>query len=316
MGNPKEKCAFEVNLLVQTDQVGCVIGKGGQRIREIRDASSGKARVYQDPLPNSNERIVAIGGEDESRVLAAFDIIMKTLDDHPLKTQVRYYDPKNRDGPPPDHRGMGGGGGGPPPQHLEASGNSQMGGVGGLGNLGGLGGLGSLAGAAGILGQLGLGGLNSAALSQLGGNNALGALGALNGNMMGGGNDMGPSDRDYRGNDNQGYRGNDNQGNDCGGRRDNRGSGGRDVENRGFDADFGDMETETKITVPNDMAGAIIGKGGLSIKEIKQSSGARVDFSETEKGSKAPRTVTIKGTQRQIVIAQQMMAECVQNRNT
>merc|ERR1712212_11248 len=98
--NPKEKCAFEVNFLVQSDQVGSVIGKAGQRIREIRDESNGKVRVYQDCLPNSNERIVAIGGEDESRVLAAFDIILKTLDDHPLKTQVIYYDPKNEDGPP------------------------------------------------------------------------------------------------------------------------------------------------------------------------------------------------------------------------
>jgi heterogeneous nuclear ribonucleoprotein K len=126
--NPKEKCAYEVNLLVQTDQVGSVIGKGGTRIREIREESSGKVRVYQDCLPNSNERIVAIGGEDESRVLAAFDIILKTLDDHPLKTQVHYYDPTKADGP--------GGMGGPPPQqhqHHDAPGNSQMGA--GLGEL-------------------------------------------------------------------------------------------------------------------------------------------------------------------------------------
>merc|ERR1712168_697046 len=227
--------------------------------------------------------------------------------------QVRCYDPKNRDGPPVDQRGMGGGppGGPPPPHHHhDAPGNSQMG-VGNLGNLGGLGGLGSLAGAAGILGQLGLGGLNGAALSGLGGaNNALGGLGGLGlgGNMMGG-ND---NERDHGG-----YRGNDSRGGERQRSDDRvrvqRSARGNDNGSR-FDADFGDMETETKITMPNDMAGAIIGKGGQRIKEIKQSSGARVDFSETEKGSKAPRVVTIAGTQRQIVIAQQMMAECVQNR--
>ena len=69
---------------------------------------------------------MAIGGEDESRVLAAFDIILKTLDDHPLKQQVHYYDPTKNDGP---QGGMGGGG--PPPQH-DGPGNSQMGG--GLGS--------------------------------------------------------------------------------------------------------------------------------------------------------------------------------------
>jgi len=315
--NPKEKCAFEVNLLVQSDQVGSIIGKGGQRIREIRDESNGKVRVYQDCLPNSNERIVAIGGEDESRVLAAFDIILKTLDDHPLQKQVHYYDPKNADGPP---GGMGGERGPPPPpQHHDAPGNSQMGGqmgagLGGLGNLGGLGGLGTLAGAAGILGQLGLGGLGGAGLP---GALSAAGLGGLGANVMGGGNDNvgGRNDRDNGGYQNQRNEG---RGGDRGERGDRGGRGGRDQRNGEHDgmADFGDMETETKITVGNDMCGAIIGKRGQRIREIREASGARVETSETEKGNTAPRIITITGTQRQIVIAQQMMAECVRNRTT
>jgi len=313
--NPKEKCAYEVNLLVQTDQVGSVIGKGGQRIREIRDESNGKVRVYQDCLPNSNERIVAIGGEDETRVLAALDIILKTLDDHPLKTQVHYYDPTKADGP-------GGMGGPPPPQH-DAPGNSQMGaGLGGLGNLGGLGGLGSLAGAAGILGQLGLGGLGAGGLGGagalggaggLGGNNLGGGLPGLGGNMMGGGgNDNRRDDRDDR---DRGYQRNEGRGGDRGdrGRRDQRNGADNGADRM---EDFGDMQTETKITVGNDMCGAIIGKRGQRIREIREASGARVETSETEKGNTAPRIITITGTQRQIVIAQQMMAECVRNRTT
>jgi len=307
--NPKEVCAFEVNLLVQSDQVGCIIGKGGQRIKEIREESSGKVRVYQDCLPNSNERVVAIGGEDESRVLAAFDIILKTLDDHPLKQQVHYYDPTKNDGP---QGGMGGGG--PPPQH-DGPGNSQMGGgLGGLGNLGGLGGLGSLAGAAGILGQLGLGGLAGA--GPLG---AAGALGGLGGTNMvgGGGNDNRREDRgDDRGfqrNEGGGSRGGDRD------RRDSRGGDQRNGNDRGEERmeDFGDMMTETKITVGNGMCGAIIGKRGQRIREIREASGARVETSETSKdGERGPRVITITGTQRQIVIAQQMMAECVRNRTT
>merc|ERR1711881_463182 len=99
-----------------SDQVGSVIGKKGQRIREIRDESNGKVTVYQDCLPGSNERIVAIGGEDESHVLAAFDIILKTLEDHPLKKPVIFYDPKNseEEGHHHDHgqQSRGGHGGG------------------------------------------------------------------------------------------------------------------------------------------------------------------------------------------------------------
>lgn len=308
--NPKEKCAFEVNFLVQNDQVGSVIGKGGQRIREIRDESSGKVRVYQDCLPNSNERIVAIGGEDESRVLAAFDIILKTLEDHPLKSEVNFYDPKNKDGPPTDQRrGMGGGrggGGGPPPPFHDGPGNTQMAqGLGGLGNLGGLGGIGNLAGAAGILNQLGLGGLAGTA-----GLGAPGVLGAgLGVNMMGndgGQNDNGGYQQQQQHRDNRGHR-------DRGDNRDQRNGGNQQTEQV---LDFGDMETETKITLLNEMCGAIIGKKGQRIREIRQESGAHVDFTPTEKGSNAPRVITITGTQRQIVIAQQMMAECVRNRGT
>jgi len=294
--NPKETCAFEVNLLVQSDQVGCIIGKAGDRIREIRDESGGKVRVYKDCLPNSNERVVAIGGEDETRVLAALDIILKTLDDHPLKQAVRYYDPTKNDGPP------GGMGGGPPPHHDGPGPNNQMGGgLGGLGNLGGLSGLGSLPGAVGLLGQLGLGGFGGAA--------PLGA-GALNG--LGGGNDNRRDDR----NDDRGFQRNE------GGDRD-RGSRGRDQQRNGNDRgeermeDFGAMQTEMKITVGNGMCGAVIGKRGARIREIREASGARVETSETSKdGERGPRIITITGTQRQVVIAQQMMAECVRNRTT
>ena len=129
--------------------------------------------MYQDCLPNSNERIVAIGGDDEERVLAAFNIVLDTLHEHPRKSQVIYYDPKNRfsgdghsGGGGDNQMGMGGG------NQLGLGGGGGLGG--GLGALGGLGGLG-LAGAASLLGQLGVG-------AQGGG--ILGAAGGL-GNMWG-----------------------------------------------------------------------------------------------------------------------------------
>jgi len=321
----KEKSAFEVNFLVQADRVGSVIGKGGQRIKEIRDESNCRITAYQDRLPGSNERIVAIGGEDESCVLAAFDIILKQLDEYPLRKETIYYDPKNSEGGHQGHRSQGGRGG---PHgnndHMMGPNDRMMGppnppilpggGLGALGNLGNLGGL----GAAGILGQLGLGGLGGAgALSgALGG--ALGGAGALGGgagvggmhggnNMMGNGGDRRRDEERERG----GYRGNDNR--ERGGRRDQHHNNNNSNQEEQVET-FGDMETEMKITVPNDICGAIIGKGGQRIREIRQSSGAHIETTESEKGSQERRVVTITGKQRQIVVAQQMMAECVQQR--
>jgi len=290
--NSKEKCSFEVNLLVQSDRVGSVIGKGGQRIREIRDESNSIVRVYQDCLPGSNERVVAIGGEDESCVLAAFNIILKTLDDYPFRRETIYYDPKKSEGmnqnqAPPG--GRDGGGDGAAVDRMIGMGanipvNSNI--AGGLGNLANLGGL----SAADILGQLGLGGLSDAGL--FGG----GLVGMHGGNILE--KDVGRCWEEERDHDNRGRR-----------RDDSNHSHGEQVMN------FADLETETKITVPNGMCGAIIGKRGRVICDIRQSSGAHIETSENEKGSKERgRVITITGTQRQIVIAQQMMAECLQRR--
>merc|ERR1711881_635098 len=118
-------------------------------------------------------------------------------------------------------------------------------------------------------------------------------------------------ERDYRGGGNDSR-----ERNRGGGRRDQQRNDNNAHDDHAAEANFGDMETETKITVLNDMCGAIIGKGGQRIREIRQGSGAHIETSGSEKGSKEPRVITIRGTQRQIVVAQQMMAESVQNRGS
>lgn len=283
--NQKQKCTCEINLLIQNDRVGSVIGKGGSKIREIENESGGKVRVYGDCLPNSNERIVAIGGEDEARILVTVDVILKALEDHPLKKQMIYYDPR-KDGAQSGER------------ENQRDSHNQLGGLGGLGlggltGLGGLGGLGGIAG--GLLGQLGLGGL---------GNAGLGGIGAGNASSDFTGGDGGGIDGGYR---------NENRERGRGPRGEHRN--GEFDEQRDRPA-FEDMETEMKITVLNDMCGAIIGKRGDRIREIRQASGAKVDFSHNENGSKAPRVITVVGTQKQIMIAQQLMSEFVRNRTT
>jgi len=338
----REKTVFELNLLVNTDQVGTVIGKAGARIKEIRQESNGKVKVYQDCLPNSNERIVAIGGEDVEKTLAALDIVLDTLNTRPRKTQTIFYDPgntsDNRDSGRDsgrDNRSGGGGGGGGGGRHdnrddrRDDRDNGNQGGGGfnslpGVLNLGGLG----LAGAANLLGQLGVG---AGATGILGAGGA-GAMWGGNNDSRGGANDgilgsggqrdggFGMDSRQSGSNSGGGILGQG--GRDGGSRGGDRGDRGGDRDNRRRDSktnderlDFGQMKTVTKITVSNDMCGAIIGKSGARIKEIRHNSGARVDFTESEKGSKEDRVLTLTGTQQQIQIAEQMMTECVRNRN-
>lgn len=296
--NAQNRCESEINLLVQNDRVGAVIGKSGQKIKEIQDETGAKVRVYPDVLPNSDERVVAIGGESESTVLTSVEVILEALEGRPARRQPMYYDPKNKDtngggGMQRDGGGLGGGQLGLDENNMNQAdvAQSQLAALNalGLGGLAGLGGLGGLGGGAGLLG--GLGGLGS--LGNMGGGNDMGAAGGAGG---------------YQ-NDSRDRRQRDSRSDD----RDHRGQQrGGDNERR---QEFGDMETETKITVLNDMIGVIIGKGGENVKEIRRVSGAKVDFSQTERGSKEPRIVTIKGTQKQIVIAQQMMAEFIHNRH-
>uniref|UniRef100_A0A8C1U9M0 Heterogeneous nuclear ribonucleoprotein K n=1 Tax=Cyprinus carpio TaxID=7962 RepID=A0A8C1U9M0_CYPCA len=59
----------------------------------------------------------------------------------------------------------------------------------------------------------------------------------------------------------------------------------------------------TQVTIPKDLAGSIIGKGGQRIKQIRHESGASIKIDEPLQGSE-DRIITITGTQDQIQNAQ------------
>ncbi|KAI1280349.1 Poly(rC)-binding protein 3 [Halotydeus destructor] len=62
----------------------------------------------------------------------------------------------------------------------------------------------------------------------------------------------------------------------------------------------------TEMTIPNDLIGCVIGKGGAKINEIRQLSGANIKISNTEEGSK-DRVVAIAGTPESINLAQYLI---------
>jgi len=307
--DPKYKSAFEINFLANTDSVGAVIGKGGEKIREIREQSGGKVKVYQDCLPNSNERIVAIGGDDEACILSAFNIVIDLLENRPPKRPTKFFDPKNSSGgfddrqqhernDMPERRNSMG----PAPSQMGGP-NPMSAAANPLGALAGIGGLSGLTGA-NILAQLGVNPQVSAAL--LGG-----ASGNLT-NMLGNSNNLGPRG-DFP--PDQGFNRNQNSSRDdrfSNDRRDDQ-QGNRD--NRDSRSDFSQLTSEVKLTVPHEMCGAIIGRSGQNIKELKHHSGARLDFAKTDKNSKEDRVLTITGTQQQTIAAQRMIADMVMNRD-
>jgi len=70
------------------------------------------------------------------------------------------------------------------------------------------------------------------------------------------------------------------------------------------------MVESTQVTIPNEVAGAIIGPGGQRIRKIRMDSTAEVQIGEPEAGSK-DRIITITGTQEAIQTAQYLLQQCV-----
>lgn len=64
-----------------------------------------------------------------------------------------------------------------------------------------------------------------------------------------------------------------------------------------------------EMTVPNDLIGCIIGKGGTKIAEIRQISGAMIRISNCEEreGGNTDRTITISGNPESVALAQYLI---------
>merc|ERR1712045_858552 len=79
----------------------------------------------------------------------------------------------------------------------------------------------------------------------------------------------------------------------------------------GAGEDTGEQET-TQVTIPKDMAGAIIGPGGSRIRKIRAESRATITIDEPVQGSDE-RIITISGNQRSIQTAQYLLQQSVRD---
>lgn len=86
----------EIRFLIHQSQAGAIIGRGGNKVKEMREDTGAHIKVYTECAPMSTERIVQINGTP--RVISKcystiFDIIQNT----PPKGPSRVYDPCNWD---------------------------------------------------------------------------------------------------------------------------------------------------------------------------------------------------------------------------
>lgn len=89
--NTEEREA-EMRMLVHTSHAGGIIGRGGKRIQELREATKASIKVFTECCPQSNERVISITGNTDI-VIRAMITLLEVVLEYPVKGSVQLYDP-------------------------------------------------------------------------------------------------------------------------------------------------------------------------------------------------------------------------------
>ncbi|XP_075971653.1 poly(rC)-binding protein mub isoform X4 [Anticarsia gemmatalis] len=241
-GGGGSRAPITLRLIVPASQCGSLIGKGGSKIKEIRDVTGANIQVASEMLPNSTERAVTISGTCDAITQCIYHICCVMLESPPKGATIPYRPKPNVAGPVI----LAGG------QAYTIQGNYAV----PAQDMGGLA-KSPLAGLA-ALGLGGLGPANAAGLNPA-------ALAALAGSQL----------------------------------RTSNQSRNQPTTN----------QQSHEMTVPNELIGCIIGKGGTKIAEIRQISGAMIRISNCEEreGGSTDRTITISGNPDSVALAQYLI---------
>lgn len=79
-----------LRLIIPASQCGSLIGRGGAKIKEIRELTSAAIQVAPDVLPNSTERVVTISGSVEALRSCAYQICMIMVESPPKGYTIPY----------------------------------------------------------------------------------------------------------------------------------------------------------------------------------------------------------------------------------
>lgn len=300
----------ELRVLIHQSIVGGIIGRSGTKIKEIRESTGSQIKVYQVCAPQSTDRCVMVqGGPD--KIVAAVKQVMEIVDATEVKGVVQPYDPNNFDGYyAHEYGGFG--------SEMDVVAGYQGAGAAGGGSVASGGGVGMMGG--------GRSGRSGSGYPGVDFNGYPGGSGRMGGAAGGGPHRVGYAQAGG------GYgRGGRSSGSGVrssgGGNRMFGGGGGGDLggASSGFAAaaaaaaaaaggDDGKVET-TQVTIPKEMAGAIIGPGGARIRKIRSDSKATITIDEPLPGC-GERIITISGTQRSIQMAQYLLQQSVREHDT
>lgn len=271
----------DLRLLVHQSQAGCIIGKSGFKIKELREKTGARIKIFSNCCPQSTERVCQISGRANTCTDSIREI-MELIKTSPIKGMNNPYDPHNYD----DFHAQEYGGFG------DQDGKGGRGGPGG--GMYGMGGPPHM-GRGGRFGP-GVGNMGPGPRGPRGGMGGPGGMGPVRGGGFGGGRGFG------------GNRGNASNGM-MGGSPMNMGGGGG---GGGQGPMLGGAKGSTQVTIPKDLAGAIIGKGGARIRKIRSDSGAGITIDEPLPGSN-DRIITITGSPNQIQMAQYLLQQSCQS---
>jgi len=79
-------------LVVPASQCGSLIGKGGSKIKEIREVTGASIQVASEMLPNCTERAVTVSGSSEAVIQCIYQVCI-TLSESPPKGMTVPYNP-------------------------------------------------------------------------------------------------------------------------------------------------------------------------------------------------------------------------------
>ncbi|XP_023946171.1 poly(rC)-binding protein 3 isoform X2 [Bicyclus anynana] len=241
-GGGGSRAPITLRLIVPASQCGSLIGKGGSKIKEIRDVTGANIQVASEMLPNSTERAVTISGTCDAITQCIYHICCVMLESPPKGATIPYRPKPNVAGPVILAGGQAytiQGNYAVPAQDMGGLAKSPLAGLAALG-LGGL-------------GPASTGGLNPAALAALAGSQLR-------------------------------------------------------TSNQTRNQPTANQQSH-EMTVPNELIGCIIGKGGTKIAEIRQISGAMIRISNCEEreGGSTDRTITITGNPDSVALAQYLI---------
>lgn len=245
-----------IRLLISHLLIGSVIGKGGAKIRSIQEISGARMVASKEMLPQSTERIVEVTGSSESVRLAVNEIAKCLIEDWERSQGTVLYHP--------GAEGLGGAG---------APGGGNAGNNNGQSN-------------GGYPNQQG-GGFN---------NNQRSNQGRSGFNQGGGYVAAGQGRSGYQNGGNNRRTGGG--GNFNPGQQQQGGVGAGSAAGQGQNVVGNESDPnwrEQKISIPSDMVGCIIGRGGTKINEIRRLSGSRISIAKTAHDESGERMFIISG---------------------